>query len=153
MAYYGWQDLRLKAKNGTGGTWTDIKSWVDEQDMPKLKALFEVWHPKGAEWGEKVKVGTKDWDGQTSFGGLFNPAASNVDEFFYDDAANLGNTFHIAESFDGGTNWFVFRALLIDYARPPKQGGLTRYKVTLEPFGSPLHTATEPTSTTVPSYP
>jgi hypothetical protein len=129
----------------TGRAWVDIKSWIDEEELPKLKAMIEDWFPKGNEWSEKVPVGTKEWDGDASFKGLYDTVASGPDEEFFEDAAALGEICQIAESFDGGTKYMVFYCILMDYQPEPKQGGKTRFNLTLAPYGEPYFVTTEPT--------
>ena len=46
MANYGWDDLLLRVRIGSG-VWTDIRSYVDEQSIAKIKAMLEDFNPKG----------------------------------------------------------------------------------------------------------
>jgi len=155
MANYGWEDLQLKIKQDTSSyTWAAIKTWVDTQDMPTPKAVLEDWHPKGQAWGEKKHGGSYEHDGGCTLEGLFDDTATTgQDAVLFASGAKIGALFHIAESYDGGTNWTVVRGLLESYKRLPKQKGLTRFQATFSTYGSILYTGTAPTGTTDPTYP
>lgn len=146
MANYGWDDLLLRVRIGSG-VWTDIRSYVDEQSIAKIKAMLEDFHPKGNTYTDKKVVGTKEWDGNFELGGLYDDTAtSGPDALFNNSGANIGLTGRLAESFDG-TNWQCVSIINESYLAEPKQKGLTRFKVVLVPYGAPAYTATTPSGT------
>lgn len=147
MSVFGWDDVRLKFGN-TSDLWYDIKSYIDEQSALKLTAILEDWFPKGNTWKEKKSTGLKEWGGDLELKGLYdNTATSGPDILFNNSGARLGGTGKVAESFDAGASWRVVSVINAGYVPEPKQGGLTRFTVTLTPYGSPYFTATEVTGT------
>lgn len=147
MANYAWDDLILKFGLDTM-LYHNISTYVDEQSSLKLKAMLEDWHPKGQTWKGKKSVGTKEWDGDLELGGLYDDTAtSGPHALFHGTAgANIGASGVVAETFDG-TNWRGVNVIIQDYTEEPKQGGLTRFKVTLVPYGTPFYTGTAVTGT------
>lgn len=149
MANYGWDDVRVRFGNHND-IWYDIHGYIDEQTIAKLKAAIEDWRPKGSAWLLKRAVGTKEWDGDYELGGLYDDTAtSGPDALFDNSGARLGGLARYAESFDAGATWKMANVINMGYVEEPKSGGLTRFKVTLTPFGAPVYTGAAGVSGTV----
>lgn len=146
---YGWDDVRLRYGNNAD-IWYDIHAYIDEQTFAKLKALFDDWRPKGSTWLLKKPTGTKEWDGDFELGGLLDDTATSGPDVLFDNSGTrLGGTGRLAESFDGGVTWKMANVINMGYVPDPQSGKLTRFKVTLSPFGAPVFTGAAGVSGTV----
>lgn len=149
MANWGWDDVRVRYGNNAD-IWYDVHPYIDEETMAGLKADIEDWRPKGSTWLLKRSVGTKSWDGDIEFGGLYDDTAtSGPDALFDNDGARLGGLARIAESHDAGATWKIANVIVGKYLPEPKSGALTRYKATFTPYGAPVYTGAAGVSGTV----
>ena len=105
----------------------------------KISAKLQDWKPKGAAYPSPIDSGARMME-PIELEGLFDDTAtSGPDVLFWNAGAALGAVRTYKETW-GGTKTTQIETVIEAYERNPQPDGLTRFKVTLRPQGSPTET-------------
>jgi hypothetical protein len=132
MAKYGSGSLVIEFDN-SGGSLVDMTQYVLEVNGVKISAILEESHTFGDTWFESLATGLSKLD-DINIKGFYDDTATTGPNAIWNA---IGNTTTRTIKFTwGGSKTTSVETIIMDYARLPKRGELTKFEVTLRPTGT-----------------
>lgn len=136
MANYGSNAVVISFDVSDGGSLTDISQYVTSINGVSVEKLTEESTQFGDSWMEELQSGMSKME-PIVLEGFYNDASSPAPDAIFNIASIVHAATRTFKCLYGGTKSTTVETWIRKYERLPSIGKLTRYRVTLNPTGSP----------------